>query len=97
MKIVTMKEFIATYLETQEGTETGLFEILEATQKRFIDVTHFVIYRCADLSSSKMGNRVIMPVGPNNTFKSPDTLPPIWSPTGLPSSNSTPEMIVALD
>lgn len=90
MKQVTRDELIAAYIITQEGDLESVDSQLRNVQKHYPTCTHFVVYECADLSSSQAGNKVIMPVGPDNTFKSLDTLPKLWSPRGLASDMSVP-------
>ena len=82
---MTSQEFLAKYCETQENTPAALRVTLMAQKQRF-NPDGFMLLECQMLDSSRLGSRVILPYGPNNTFKTvPDH--PI-SPRGLASDTS---------
>lgn len=83
--MIPIEEFAAKYCETQEQTPEGLLEILRAQKERY-SPDGFMLLECQDMCSSKLGNKVILPYGPNNTFKSPPDHP--VSPRGLASDMS---------
>jgi len=78
-------EFAAKYCEKQEQTPEGLKDILDGQRQRY-NPTGWMMLECQMLDSSRMGSLVILPYGPNNTYKTvPDH--PI-SPRGLASDMS---------
>ncbi len=83
-------ELIRLYCESQQATPIEVCEILDR-QVELYKPTGFMLLRCIDLSSSRLGTRVILPYGPNNTFKEPPDRP--ISPRGLASDMSEVECI----
>lgn len=45
---------------------------------------------CEDMSASRFGDRVILPFGPNNTYKDVPPRDAVISPRGLASDSSCP-------
>jgi hypothetical protein len=86
------KEFAKLYCDTQQQTPEELRKILKLQNDRYTP-DGWMILECQQLDSSLMGNRVILPYGPNNTYK---TIPdhPV-SPRGLASDMSV--VIATLD
>jgi hypothetical protein len=82
----TWKEFAAMYCETQVSTPEELRETLEHQHLKFSPHGWFML-ECQVLDSSKLGERTILPYGPDNTFKEPPTRP--VSPRGLASDMAT--------
>ena len=85
MKKVTFDEFAAAYCETQVQTPDNLKEIL-LKQKVTFNPDGWMLLECEQFDSSKFGDKVILPYGPNNTFKTPPDHP--ISPRGLASDMS---------
>lgn len=83
-------ELIRRYCETQDAKPLDICEILDKQVAQYLP-TGFMLLRCVDLSSSRLGSRVILPFGPNNTFKEPPDHP--ISPRGLASDMSEVECI----
>lgn len=82
---LTFDEFAARYCETQEQTPEGLREILKLQVQNWHPIG-FMLLQCQMLDSSYCGSHVILPYGPNNTYKAiPDH--PV-SPRGLASDTS---------
>ena len=94
MKKLPFKEFAGLYCETQEQTPEKLRVILTTMAGRY-NPTGFMLLRCEMLDSSRLGERVIVPYGPNNEFKEPPTHP--VSPRGLASDMSVVEAIMDAD
>lgn len=89
MKQLTKLELAETYCKVNaHRTPEEMAKILSAQVARFPDLEGWVLWECHDMSSSRMGMVVVMPYGPSNTFKSIDTLPACWSPTGMASDMS---------
>lgn len=85
IETITQAELIQRYCERQESTHSGLAQILEAQRERY-HPEGFMLLECAMMDSSRLGDLVILPFGPNNTFKVPPTGP--ISPRGLASDMS---------
>ena len=85
MKQMTWTEFSTLYCERQEQTPAGLRNVLAAQIVRF-QPTGWMLLEAHDMSSSWLGSLVILPYGPNNTYKEPPTHP--ISPRGLASDMS---------
>lgn len=82
---LNFEEFIRRYCGRQEQTPEGLSAIL-AKQKRVYDPDGWMLLECQVMDSSRLGEYVILPFGPNNTFKEvPDHF---ISPRGLASDIS---------
>ncbi len=79
------EQFAARYCELQVQTPEGLREVLLAQKVRY-QPHGWVLMECQDLSSSYMGNLVILPFGPNNSLREVPTRP--LSPRGLASDMS---------
>ena len=90
MMKTTYKEFAARYCQSQHSTPENLYAALEAQQRGY-SPDGWMLLECIDLSSSRLGSCVILPYGPNNTYKQPPTKP--ISPRGLASDMS---VVVAL-
>jgi hypothetical protein len=78
--------FAAKYCERQEQTPEGLGDVLREQKARFAPVGWFML-ECVQFDSSRLGSLVILPWGPNNTYKSPPE--GAVSPRGLASDMST--------
>lgn len=78
-------EFAAKYCDRQEMTPEGLRATLMSQKKRF-RCDGWVLLECQVLDSSYLGQLVIVPYGPDNTYKSPPDRP--VSPRGLASDTS---------
>jgi hypothetical protein len=85
METLKFDEFAKRYCDTQVQTPEGLRDILESQVKRF-QPAGFMLLRCEMLDSSLCGTHVILPYGPNNSFKEPTNHP--ISPRGLASDMS---------
>jgi hypothetical protein len=81
----TQSELIRRYCERQESTPETLQATLNTQRERFSPDGHMLL-ECQMLDSSRLGSLVILPFGPNNTFKTPPTHP--VSPRGLASDMS---------
>jgi hypothetical protein len=68
MEKINFKEFADSYCETQESTTEKLAEILLEQTRKFNPAGWF-LSECHDMCSSRLGNKVILPYGPSNTFK----------------------------
>lgn len=89
-RVLPFTEFAELYCKSQENTPAQLFETLQQLRARYNPVG-FVLLRCIVLDSSRLGERVIVPYGPNNTWKEiPDR--PV-SPRGLCSDISEVEAV----
>jgi hypothetical protein len=81
----TFDRFAQRYCETQMQSPEGLREVLKAQVSRF-NPTGFMLLECQMMDSSLLGQCVILPYGPNNTYKEVPTHP--LSPRGLASDMS---------
>jgi hypothetical protein len=90
MNAISYKEFAARYCKRQENTPEDLYSTLESQQRTY-QPDGWMLLECVDLSSSRLGSYVILPYGPNNTYKEPPAKP--ISPRGLASDMS---IVVAL-
>lgn len=77
--------FAARYCLRQEQTPAGLREVLREKILEYSPEGFFML-ECVLLDSSRAGELVILPYGPNNTFKAVPTGP--VSPRGLASDMS---------
>lgn len=93
MKEIPLLEMVRLYCETQEAEPMDVMLKLQL-QRETYRPTGFMLLRCVMLDSSYLGTRVIVPYGPNNTFKEPPDHP--ISPRGLASDMSTVEEITVL-
>lgn len=86
MDTLKLDAFCALYCERQESTPEQLTATLKQQVARF-QPEGFMMLEAGLMDSSFFGQRVILPYGPNNTYKTvPDH--PI-SPRGLASDTST--------
>lgn len=85
VETLTFDAFAARYCERQEQTPAGLRDVLTAQATRFQPVG-WMMLECQVFDSSRLGSLVIVPYGPNNTWKEPPTHP--VSPRGLASDMS---------
>lgn len=85
MDKLTFAAFATKYCERQESTPPALHATLAAQRTRY-DPTGWFMLEAQLLDSSYMGSLVILPYGPNNTFKTIPTHP--VSPRGLASDTS---------
>lgn len=85
METLTYKEFAGRYCERMENTPEDLYATLEGQQRTYQPVG-WMLLECQDLSSRRLGHYVILPYGPNNTYKEPPSRP--ISPRGLASDMS---------
>jgi hypothetical protein len=85
METLTFPQFAARYCERQEQTPEGLLEILRDRVQHYCP-DGFMLLECQMLDSSSLGELTIMPVGPNNTYKTVPAHP--VSPRGLASDMS---------
>jgi hypothetical protein len=83
--MTTFQEFARPYCETQKQTPEGLREVLVEQRKRYQPDGWFLL-RFVDFCSSRFGQHVILPYGPNNTHKAVPT--GIVHPHGLASDSS---------
>lgn len=82
---MTWTSFSDRYCKTQKQTPEGLAEIL----RKQLDIYHpdgFFLAEAQLLDSSWLGQVVILPYGPDNTFKTIPDFP--FSPRGLASDTS---------
>jgi hypothetical protein len=91
---LTFDEFAKRYCDRQEQTPDGLREIL-TTQKSRFHPEGWMLLECADMSSSRLGNLVILPYGGSATFKEIPKRP--ISPRGLASDMSVVVAILPVD
>lgn len=77
-------EFAQKYCETQDSTLVRLRTTLLAQQIKF-NPTGWLLGECQVLDSSSIGERTILPYGPNNTIKE---LVTYYSPRGLASDTA---------
>lgn len=82
---VSLADFAKLYCETQDCTPAKLHSVLLAQIERY-HPTGFMLLECHQMDSSRLGSRVILPYGPNNTFKDVPSNP--ISPRGLASDIS---------
>lgn len=82
---MTWKNFSSLYCETQDCDEETLFNRLMKQREQWQPDGWFML-ECQVLDSSRLGERVILPYGPNNTFKAVPEGP--VSPRGLASDMS---------
>jgi hypothetical protein len=68
MENLSFEAFATLYCETQQSTPESLVTVLESQVNKF-QPTGWFLSRCEDMCSSKLGNQVILPYGPANTFK----------------------------
>ena len=68
MENLSFKDFAARYCETQESTPEKLAEIFKKQTSKF-EPTGWFLSVCQDMGSSRLGNQVILPYGPNNSYK----------------------------
>lgn len=80
------KTFAGRYCKRMDNTPEDLYATLEGQQRMYQPVG-WMLLECVDLASSRLGHYVILPFGPNNTFKEPPTRP--ISPRGLASDMSS--------
>lgn len=80
------KAFAARYCERMENTPMVLRATL-SEQREAYKPDGWMLLECVDMSSRYLGHYVILPYGPNNTFKEPPTRP--ISPRGLASDMSS--------
>lgn len=91
---VSFNEFASLYCDSQLATPEGLCDVLNAQRDKF-DPQGWFLARCDLLDSSRLGLRVILPFGENNTFKSPPDKP--FSPRGLASDTSEVEAVLLVE
>jgi len=77
--------FARKYCERQDNTFQGLFDVLQDKIKNFNPIG-FVMVECKDMSSSRLGELVILPYGGSATLQSIPT--GLISPRGLSSDMS---------
>jgi hypothetical protein len=75
------------YCERQASTPADLLGTLKGQQQRYL-CDGFFLAECHDMSSSWMGSLVILPYGPNNSFKTVPSGDKPFSPRGLASDMS---------
>ena len=85
MKVLDFQEFAKQYIETQETTAVDLLQRLQK-QKETFNPKGWFLAECQVLDSSRRGERIILPYGDNNTFKTPPE--GVFSPRGLASDMS---------
>jgi hypothetical protein len=90
-KEMKFDEFAKLYCETQVCKPKELRERLEQQHYKFSPRGWFML-ECQVLDSSRIGERTILPYGPNNTFKEPPAHP--VSPRGLASDMATVKAIM---
>ncbi len=88
--VLSFDDFAKLYCETQEQTPEGLRAVLQQQSERYQPLGYMLL-RCEMMDSSRLGTRVILPFGPNNTFKEPPDHP--ISPRGLASDMSVVEAL----
>ncbi len=83
---LTRSDLIARYCERQDAAPSEISDQLSRLDHTY-EPTGYMLLECAVLDSSRLGEYVILPYGPRNTYKDlPDR--PI-SPRGLASDMST--------
>jgi hypothetical protein len=85
MKTMTWAEFSSAYCERQENTPEVLRDISQKQDQRFQPIG-FMLLECQMIGGSRLGEYVILPYGPNNTYKDIPQHP--ISPRGLASDMS---------
>ena len=85
MQSIDFASFAEMYCQTQESTPEGLRTILLDQAQRF-EPDGWLIAESQQFDSRWRGNRVILPFGPNNTFKQIPDHP--FSPRGWASDYS---------
>ncbi len=83
--MTTFQEFAAQYCETQYLSPGRLREVLVEQYGRY-QPDGWMLLRFVDLSSSRLGQHVILPYGPNNTYQAVPT--GIIHPYGLASDSA---------
>ena len=83
----TFSQLARRYCDKCEQTPEGLLKILQG-QGGHWKCDGWFLAECQDLSSSYMGHLVILPYGPNNTFKTLPSPSQCFSPRGLASDQS---------
>lgn len=83
---LSYRDFAARYCQRMENTPEDLYATLEGQQRQW-HPDGWMLLECVDLASSRLGHYVILPFGPNNTYKTPPTRP--ISPRGLASDMSS--------
>jgi len=94
MKQMTFKEMATLYCERQVNTVEGVRKIL-LDQKRKFAPDGWALLECQQMDSSRFASMVILPYGPNNTYKEPPDHP--ISPRGLASDMSVVVGVLTLD
>ena len=84
---MTWADFSARYCKTQEQTPEGLLAMLRAQKERYQPLGFFLA-ECGMMDSSRFMSVVILPYGPNNTFKEAPPADKYFSPRGLASDQS---------
>ena len=85
MKQMTFNEMATLYCERQVNTVEGLRSTL-LKQKMLFSPDGWMLLECQQMDSSRFASVVILPYGPNNTYKEPPDHP--ISPRGLASDMS---------
>jgi hypothetical protein len=86
-KQMTFDELAGQYCERQEQTPAGLLHVLHGQQRKYRP-EGWMLLECAMLDSSRLGELVILPYGPRNTFKEKLADGQVISPRGLVSDMS---------
>lgn len=84
------------YCNRQDSTPAALLAVLKGQRDRFNPAGWFLA-ECQDMSSSAMGSLVILPYGPQNTFKEVPDPGRVFSPRGLASDMSTAVAFLAVE
>lgn len=87
MKQLTLEDLVAAYTATQDTTPEALTHRLNSIQV-LQQPAGFMLLRYCDLSSSRIGQHVILPYGPNNTYKVLPEANHIFHPLGLASDSA---------
>lgn len=87
-KEITFNEMVKRYCERQECEPADLIERLNKQIAEY-EPHGFLLMRCIVLDSSRLGDRCIIPYGPNNTVKEVPSR--CFSPRGLCSDISEVE------
>ena len=85
VETLTFQQLADKYCERQENTPKGVRQALDIQQREFRP-EGWMLLECQVMDSSRLGELVIVPYGPNNTFMSPPSTP--VSPRGLASDIS---------
>lgn len=91
---IDFEQLSERYCATQVQDRSGLLAIL-IDQKRRFNPEGWMLLQCVVLDSSRLGEHVILPYGPNNTFKEPPDRP--ISPRGLASDMSEVVAVMPAD